>query len=322
MRKLTLPLFLFVLAACGETMRDADVDAEGGGADGPGGGVDGPTTIDGPPGPDAAPGRCSHTQPFTSTVEVMGINGALDDFAPRLSHDELRIVFTRLTVPNPVGNIFVAERSSRDGAFTSVTPVSGINSPQDEYTAYLSENGLTAYYDRLDASGYNIYQASRATTGDSFGMGSEVSNVSNGATTSDYEPFVVPGVGMYFGSQRSGNSSDIWFAPTLGGGGFGNPAILNTNVSAVGVNEELPTLSMDGLAIYFFRYPGLGLDVWVSTRPTTGDDWGVATNDLGVLNTAAYEEHPGWLSDDNCRLYYASRELGNLNIRMAVRTPQ
>ena len=49
---------------------------------------------------------------------------------------------------------------------------------------------------------------------------------------------------------------------------------------------------------------------------TTGDPWANVTTTLGVVNTAGAEA-----SDDNCRLYYSTNELGNHNIRMAVREP-
>src|SRR5262249_15030153 len=95
-------LLLALLVGCGDkspSSGDASV------VDGPLSGIDGP-------GPDAMTPTCFHRAPFTSSAEVMGVNTNLaDEFAPRLSHDELRITFTRLA-PGPEGDIYIATRTS------------------------------------------------------------------------------------------------------------------------------------------------------------------------------------------------------------------
>lgn len=268
---------------------------------------------------------CSHTAPFENVTDVLGVNTSEnDENNARLSHDELTIVFGRKPKTQfAVTTQYIATRSSPTGAFGTPQPLfAGANQGFDEFSAWLSEDKLTVYWDTtgIDTS-YSILKTTRSSTSIQFSRQDweDVPNVN--AFYPAYEPFVVPGVGMYFGSSFGGNSG-LYFAPGDGSTFMAAAPITGLNTDA---GEELPTPSLDGLALYFYgadREPGgQSADVWLSTRATTSDPFTTSTRDLGMLNTAGYE-YPTWISDDNCRLYITAMDGSNIqNIRVATRTP-
>ena len=78
-------------------------------------------------------------------------------------------------------------------------------------------------------------------------------------------------------------------------------------------NEQGPTLSNDGLSLYFGsdRPSGLGgFDVWVSRRACSGCSWETPVNLGTVVNTAAAETGPGLSVDGHMLFFRSTREGG------------
>ena len=131
-------------------------------------------------------------------------------------------------------------------------------------------------------------------------------------------PFIV-GSELYFSSTRSGNS-DIYVATVGDEGAVGDPVPapgLNT-----AANDARPNLRRDGLEIFFDR-PGEcgGIDLWMSTRPSTEDPWSQATN-LGCGVNSAANDLRASLSWDGTRLYFGSNRTGtegNQDLYMTTR---
>ena len=103
---------------------------------------------------------------------------------------------------------------------------------------------------------------------------------------------------------------------------FGTPIALGVNVSTAA--DESATLSADGLILVFFsgRLGGYGeLDLWTTTRATTGEPWGESVNMGPLVNSPDAEWTPS-LSPDGCTLYYGSRRsggVGNSDIWVSTR---
>jgi WD40-like Beta Propeller Repeat len=71
-------------------------------------------------------------------------------------------------------------------------------------------------------------------------------------------------------------------------------------------DENTPTISRDGLSLYFVstRPGGFGAgDLYVSRRPTTADEWGTPENLGPNINSEKTEYYPA-LSPDGHRLYF------------------
>lgn len=124
------------------------------------------------------------------------------------------------------------------------------------------------------------------------------------------------GLSLYFTSERPGGSGggDLWAtkrAKLIDP--FGAPQNLGTAVNSP-ANEYAPSISADGLSIYFDsdRPGGLGSsDVWVSTQPTTRELFGTPRNLGAGVNSSASDGLPN-ISADGLSLYFCSRRAGGL----------
>jgi hypothetical protein len=112
---------------------------------------------------------------------------------------------------------------------------------------------------------------------------------------------------IYFHSDLSGKSQDIYFVerPTLGQP-FGAPLTVG-GVSGPAFNEMSPVLSADELTIYFARtaaYSANPAKIFVATRAAIGDSFGTATA-VPELDSGTTDNFPTYLTEDGCVLYMA-----------------
>ena len=90
---------------------------------------------------------------------------------------------------------------------------------------------------------------------------------------------------------------------------FGTPTNLGPPVNT-SVGEEAPTISADGLELYFASGPNRGgsggYDLWVATRTSTEDAWGPPANLGPTINSGT---HDLWtsISADGLSLYFDSK---------------
>jgi len=97
---------------------------------------------------------------------------------------------------------------------------------------------------------------------------------------------------------------------------FGTPINLGPTVNSIS-NEQAPDISADGLELYFSEYQGAPYraggqgqsDIWVTTRQTKDDPWGVPVNLGPVVNSSVSDEHPS-ISADGLSLYFGSNRSG------------
>src|SRR5262249_20059293 len=127
---------------------------------------------------------------------------------------------------------------------------------------------------------------------------------------------------LVFSSARAGGAggADLWQAErTSRTGVFSAPVPLpGVNTSA---NEGRAALSSDRLSVIFTsdRPGGLGgSDLWMATRASSDDDFGLATN-LGELNGAAADIDPS-LSEDGLDVLFASSRGGRSELWRAQRS--
>ncbi len=102
---------------------------------------------------------------------------------------------------------------------------------------------------------------------------------------------------------------------------FGTPTNLGPPVNS-GSDEWGSSISSDGLELYFeSNRPGGegGYDIWVSTRATKEDDWGVPMNLGAPINTSAWETMPR-ISADGLALYFTGPDgLGGVDLWVTTR---
>lgn len=236
---------------------------------------------------DGPTGDCHTTTKF-GTPRALGELAASDQNSfPRLTADELTIVFYRQDGAGPR----IATRASRAEKFGNVVPFeAGVGG-----TVSLSHDGLVAYGAPFAADGVKI--ATRASSTAPFGP-----------------PAPVPGLEDVHHPFLTITGTELWVVRQLPGA---SPAILRASVTSgvVGTPEPAttfgagdygvaPTLSRDGLTLYFgspLGVPG-DYDIFVAHRASTSDLFASPTA-VTELNSSA-RELPGWLSPDDCRLYF------------------
>jgi WD40-like Beta Propeller Repeat len=135
------------------------------------------------------------------------------------------------------------------------------------------------------------------------------------------------GLALYLTSDRAGGSGggDLWVTkrakPTEI---FGVPQNLGATINSP-ANEFAPSISADGLSIYFDsdRPGGLGsFDIWVATRATTAMVFETPRNLGAAVNSNAGDGLPN-ISADGLWLYFCSRRgggSGDMDLWVARRT--
>jgi hypothetical protein len=272
-----------------------------------------------------AEARCDHGAPFTSLSLVPSLSSTAAEKTVWLSASEHTAIFNRES-SDRYGDLFVATRDDRALPFGPATPLTALNSDDEEYRASMSADGVTIYFDRLVGSAsadarYSIFTAVRLDEGDGgwrFAAPTPLDAVSS--AMQDFEPFTTDDA-MYFGSTRNGGIARLWRAPRAGTG-FGAADVVPAG-EVQHSSAEMPVPSADGLALYFSAQErhsrNISSDIWVSVRTGPGQPF-EAASEITVLNTD-FRDTPGWLSPDNCRLYFTSDRGGQFDVWLAERTP-
>jgi serine/threonine protein kinase/Tol biopolymer transport system component len=89
---------------------------------------------------------------------------------------------------------------------------------------------------------------------------------------------------------------------------LGEPINLGPMINSLG-SEFAPSITADGLELYFSSYWSGGHDIWVSRRATTEDDWSYAVN-LGSTVNSTFWDLGASISSDGLELYFNSGRSG------------
>jgi len=132
------------------------------------------------------------------------------------------------------------------------------------------------------------------------------------------------GLSLIFGSDRPGGSGshDLWRATRASPADDWIPAVTIGPPVNTAAYESGPSISVDGLALYFSdgswfrkepqRSNGLGNgDLWITRRPNAGEQWTVPENLGPEINSPVYDGEP-YISADGLTLYFASERPGGL----------
>ncbi len=211
-----------------------------------------------------------------------------------------------------------------------------VNSPVQEGSPDISADGLTLFYD-VDLPGGNgdndIWAATRASPSEPWGepvnLGAPVNS-----TASDWGPNISSdGLALYFAStDRPGGfgGADLWVVSRQTfSGPWGQPVNLGPTVNSA-YTDGHPSITDDGLELYFSgNYDGTarpgglgGSDIWVTTRATEDDAWGVPIHLGPMVNSTSFDGEPD-ISPDGLTLFFASDRpggLGSWDVWMTTRT--
>jgi len=195
---------------------------------------------------------------------------------------------------------------------TPTNPGPPINSSYDEFGVCISANGLEFYFSSSRPGGYggiDLWVMKRPTIEDNWG---DPENLGSPANTqySYWEPSISSdGLSLYFsdghmtpdGSGPSygnhlpgglGGQSDIWMITretihdTWG-------APVNIGLAVNRLNAVHPSISADGLSLYFQSHRGIQCDIMVATRESTSDSFGNPV----ILKNVNNNNMNGWMPD-------------------------
>ena len=122
------------------------------------------------------------------------------------------------------------------------------------------------------------------------------------------------GLSLFFHSDRPGGSGsyDLWLTTrATKAEPWGTPVNLGPTLNS-SADDLSPTISADGSTLYFHsnRAGGYGdQDMWVTTRATVSDPWGIPVNLGSTVNTGASEGGQS-ISADGLSLYFVSNRPG------------
>jgi hypothetical protein len=157
--------------------------------------------------------RGSTALPFNAPVPVTELNTASSDVSPCFTVDALRIYFSS-TRPGGLGNydIWTATRPNWSSPFGTPTPVTELNTPNQELDAHVTPDGLVIFFssDRPGGLSFDTWMASRLDTGSPFGPAVNVTALN--ASAAEFAPgFAFFYDEMFFTSSRPGGpgGSDI-----------------------------------------------------------------------------------------------------------------
>lgn len=262
---------------------------------------------------DAAPPRCDATKPFANPMPVAGINSPSNDFAARLSPDELTIYWGS----NRGGgageyDIYMATRTSNTAAFGSPARLTTLAGPYNDSDPMPTRDGLGLLFTR-NATGQpgatDLYLATRPNVTSDFTSATALTSVNS--TAEETNPFLAEADNvLYFTSTRNGaNSYDIYRATRQTNGSYAQVEVVaatsSTNIDA------WPVGTQDGLHLYFASNRTAGNLLRVS-RLAAGGSFGAPAK-VTELDTSA-DEGPTWISDDGCVLYFHSDRTGGLGM--------
>lgn len=196
------------------------------------------------------------------------------------------------------------------------------NSPIRDNAPCISADGLTLYFHSSNPSGFGGEDIWMVTRNDFNSNWQEPRNLGQLINTSKNEFSVSEsedGLNLYFSSDRLGGYGgyDLWVASRNSKNeDWNEPKNLGASINTE-VNETNPSVSIDGLELYFSDYisgkmraGGKGkADIWVAKRKSLYDDWESPINSE-YLNSQFGDVYPELAFKDKVLIFGSDRPNG------------
>lgn len=254
------------------------------------------------------------------------VNSAFNDQHPAISADNLSLYFVSDRPGGSGGfDLWVAQRSSTDMPWGVPQNLGNtVNSSATEFAPNLSSDGHYLFFgsDRPGGCGSrDLWMTHRKNKKDDFAWEPPVNLgcVINAANFDDgptyFEDPVTEVVTLFFTSlNRPGGQGDfdIYASELNADGTFSVPVNVAELNSAY--RDTRTSIRKDGLEIFFAsnRPGGSGaIDLWVATRASTNDAWGVPVNLSEGVNSPYNDGAPAISRDGTTLYFYSDRPGGN-----------
>ena len=172
-----------------------------------------------------------------------------------------------------------------------------VNGAADDSGPWLSEDRRELIFASTRDGGFDLYHATRDDGGVPFNVPVKFGGDVN---TSEYEgdPFVMPdGKTMWFSSTRHGSTIGQIYVATRKNGDL----TLDREVTELGEGRH-PTLTADGLTIYFETYNGIYPAVFTASRSSESKPFG-PTRAMTEIEVEALQFTPAISADGNTLLF-------------------
>ncbi len=260
---------------------------------------------------------CSSTPPVdirSYPVQISNIGAAVnsqqDEFAPGITANGLRLIFTRGNVMAPHARDFWESALIGDFWQRPVPLTGNVNTATNEGSPSFTADGQTLFYaasDRDDSRGKSdIYRA--VLEGMEWRAGENLGVPVNSDAWDSHPSVSADGKVLYFVSDRDGGLGglDIWMTYKDEQGYWRVPVNLGAPVNTA-KDEVSPFIASDGATLYFASdgHPGLGgTDMFISRR--IGDAWSTPTNVGRPLNSENNDEFFA-LAAEGRTVYFSSK---------------
>jgi len=222
-----------------------------------------------------------------------------------------------------------AELANADFVFGTPTKVPNINSSSDDVCPEVSADGLSLFIGSKRPGGYggfDLWVSTRATTAEDWNTPVNLGPAVNSSRGEHEQSISHDGLELYFsdyGGVRPGGvgNVDTWVMTRAATDApWGEPVNLGPPVNS-SAWDGAPSISADGLSLFFHSGRSGNLDLWVATRETVDDEWGAAVNLGPTVNSPGLDADPD-ISADGLRLFFASNRAGGyggVDLWMAAR---
>jgi hypothetical protein len=250
------------------------------------------------------------------------VNSSTWDQNPSISSDGLSLYFNSNRLGQLGGtDLWVTTRESIHDPWGTPTNLGApVNSSGFEFPCCISADGLELYFNDAGPSwgyvprpgGYgqtDLWVSTRPTKNHAWGEPTNLGPTVNSQANDAYAEISSDGLTLYFDSDRSGKLDvdyQIWVTTrATKKDPWGEPVILGNVGNTLGMDGG-PSISSDDLAFFFWsdRSGGYGSsDIYMMTRPTKDDAWGIPMN-LGPMVNNAYSVEAPDISADGRTLYF------------------
>ena len=208
------------------------------------------------------------------------------------------------------GDLWVTTRTSvADPWEAPVNLGAPVNGSYGEGAPCISHDGLSLYFGSGrpgGSGGWDIYITTRATLEDLWGNPVNLGTAVNSASDESSPSISPDGLSLYFQSGRPGGTGgiDIYVSTRTSTSEPWGPAVnLGPIVNHSG-NDNFPSISDDGLRLYFSHFFSNTVQLWVTTRTSISDAWSQPVN-LGWVAVSPR------FSADGSVMYIGSHEYGS-----------
>jgi len=230
------------------------------------------------------------------------INSPHLDLTGSFSSDGLSLYFTSNRNGPAKDDIYVSTRATTDDAWgTPVNLGPSVNSSGIEQGSIISPDGLSLYFNAYNRTGgyggLDIWVTKQLTGRNEESYWSEPQNLGPTINTSQNDvawSMSFDGLALYFNSQnRPGGygNNDIWVSTrATTDDAWGEPVNLGLTINSP-YFDGCPCISTDGLSLFYHsdRPGGFGeYDLYMTTRATIDDDWGIPINLGPTINASAF----------------------------------